>query len=60
MSSNLILKDKTLKKLLIKNLQKKIELKSNRKKHDEDEIQKNIIANKKKFQLKKLESNLKD
>jgi hypothetical protein len=60
MSSNLILKDKTLKKLLIKNLQKKIELKSNRKKHDEDEIQKKIIANKKKFQLKKLESNLKD
>ena len=61
MSSNLILKDKTLKKLLIKNLQKKkIELKSNRKKHDEDEIQKNIIANKKKIQLKKLESNLKD
>jgi hypothetical protein len=49
MSSNLILKDKTLKKLLIKNLQKKIELKSNRKKHDEDEIQKIIIANKKKF-----------
>ena len=60
MSSNLILKDKILKKLLIKTCKKKIGLKSNMKKHDEDEIQKTIIANKKKFQLKKLESNLKD
>jgi hypothetical protein len=54
MSSNLILKDKTLKKLLIKNLKKKIGLKSNMKKHEEDEIQKKIIANKKKISIKKI------
>jgi len=64
MSFNLILKDEIVKKPINKKAFKKKKKKSGAKiwqeKPNENEIQKTNIANKNKFQLKKLGPNLKD